>query len=193
MRHLNTRAFACSSKGNPLMMDSASFPVKQHRSHSANFAWKYLGNSSSTKNRTDVEKHNAEHSSIPQGAVIFIKMMKPHLGSTHALQMHEMCILVVRLIMDPPQLVDLIDQAIHIPVITLRIEQLNKFGPCAPFAVPPPDIGATSPPMAPSGTARARSSIFRLPPAGSSLPIPQPPWQPPASPSDFGWPVPSQG
>ena len=85
--------------------------------------------------------------------------MEPHLGWTHELQLHEMRLLVVRRIMDPPQLVDLIEPAIHIRVPTLRIE-LNKFGPCTRFAVPLPDIGATSVPMAPSGTARARTSIF---------------------------------
>ena len=61
--------------------------------------------------------------------------------------------------MDPPQLIDLIEPVIHIQVPTLRIE-LNKFDPCLPFAVPLPDIGAPSPPMAPPGTARARTSIF---------------------------------
>ena len=88
--------------------------------------------------------------------------MEPHLGWIHELQLHKMSLLVVRRIMDPPQLVDLIEPAIHIRVPTLWIE-LNKFGPCPPFAVPFPDIGATSPPMAPSGTARARTSIFRPP------------------------------
>ena len=105
------------------------------------------------------EEHYAE---FPQGAVIFIKAMEPHLGWTHELQLHEMGLLVVCPIMDLPQLVDLIEPAIHIRVPTLRIE-LNKFGPCPPFAVPLPDIGTTSPPMAPSRTAHARTSIFRLP------------------------------
>ena len=88
--------------------------------------------------------------------------MEPHLGWTYELQLHEMRLLVVRRIMDPLQLVDLIEPTIHIRVPTPRIE-LNKFGPCPPFAVPLTDIGATSPPMASSGTARARTSIFRSP------------------------------
>ena len=39
--------------------------------------------------------------------------MEPHLGWTHKLQLHEMRLIVHR-IMDPPQLVDLIEPAIHI-------------------------------------------------------------------------------
>ena len=69
--------------------------------------------------------------------------MKPHLGWIHELQLHEMHLLVVRRIMDPLQLVDLIEPAIHIRVPTLQIER-NKFGPCRPFAVQLLGIGATS-------------------------------------------------
>ena len=99
---------------------------------------------------------------FPQGAVIFIKVMELHLRWTHELQLHEMILLVIRPIMNPPKLVGLIEPQIHIRATTVRIE-LNKFGPCPPFAVQLPGIGATSPPMAPSGTARARTSIFRPP------------------------------
>ena len=53
--------------------------------------------------------------------------MEARLGRTRELQLHGMRLLVVRPIMGPPQLVDLIQPAINIGVPTLRIEQLNKF------------------------------------------------------------------
>ena len=109
--------------------------------HITSFAWKYciiisagiifLATSSSTISAKSYRrgKHDAEHSSIPQGAVIFIKEIEPRLGRTRELQLHEMHPLVVRRIINPPQLIDLIESAIHVRVPTLRIEQLKSSAP----------------------------------------------------------------
>ena len=55
--------------------------------------------------------------------------MEPCLGRTRKLQLHEMHLFVVRPIMDPPQLVDLIEPVIHIRVPTLRIKNSISLTP----------------------------------------------------------------
>ena len=104
--------------------------------------------------------------------------MEPHLGWTHELQLHEMRLLVVCRIMDPPQLVDLIEPAIHIRVPTLQIE-LNKSAPArrSPYRSQTlePCLLPWHPPkqLVPELPYFACHAEEHPPPAGSSLLTPQ--------------------